>query len=136
MNSREGLLAVVMSADYDTAIRAPHLYADDGFGNMVPVHPVTLVDGTVVSTWSEAWRHECEARAILAMKPLAARRAYLYGTVDRWNKLSGGIVKKRGPAAVKRLEDTMLVLWHARNAAAKQSILNRPRAANDNTGEE
>lgn len=37
----------------------------------------TLLDGRQVCTWCEAWRHECEARAVLAMPHVDARRAYL-----------------------------------------------------------
>lgn len=97
---------------------------------------VTLHDGTEVSNYSEEWRHECEARAILNMTPLAARRAYLYGTIDKWGKLSGGIDKKRGQDALKALEATMVALWTKRNADAKAAVMGRtpgtPLAANDN----
>lgn len=115
----------------DAPSKPQRLYADDGFGNLVPLHPVTLLDGTVVSSRSEEWRHECEARAVLNMKPLAARRAYLYGALNHWNKLAGGVAQKRGDAAVKRLEDTMVQLWRMRVAAAKAQVLGRD-PANDN----
>lgn len=99
--------------------------------------PVTLVDGSQACTYSEAHRHECEARTVLAMPTLAARRAYLYGTMDQWGKLAGGIDKKRGPGPLKRLEDTMMALHHQRVANAKQRLADRvpgtPLApANDN----
>lgn len=129
----------------EAPFRPMRLFADDGFGNLVPLHPVTLIDGRVVSSYSEEWRHECEARAVLAMTPLAARRAYLYGTLNQWNKPAGGILQRRGPEAVKRLEETMIALWRARSDAAKRALADRPRglplgeqgppkpAANDNT---
>lgn len=93
--------------------------------------PITLLDGAITCTYSEAWRHECEARTILNMTPLAARRAYLYGTLDRWGKLSGGVDKKRGPVALKQLEDTMVLLWRKRVADAKSQLLG-DKHANDN----
>jgi len=43
-------------------------------------HPRTkLLDGTETCTWSEAWRAECEARAVLAIPDKLARREFLRG---------------------------------------------------------
>lgn len=61
---------------------------------------VTLIDGTVVDSTSEAWRHETEARAIAALPTLAERRAWLEA-----------IEHKRGKAEADRLRDTMMKLW-------------------------
>lgn len=98
------------------------LYADDGFGNLIPLHPVTLVDGRVVSSYSEDWRHECECRAILNMPTLLARREWLYGRMEtnQFGKTRpvGGLLQKRGEDAVKRIEATMMALWRARNNQA------------------
>jgi hypothetical protein len=92
----------------------------------------------VACTWSEAWRHETEARAVLALPTLAARRAYLYGRPEtKWYRTIyvGGIEQKRGPEAVKRLEETMMALWQRRVAEAKAQVLGRGRTpANDNEG--
>lgn len=82
----------------------------------------TLVDGRQVCTWCEAWRHECEARHILAMPTLAQRRACLYGVREsqlksgKWVQVQvvRGIEQVRGQDAVRRLEATMLALWRAR----------------------
>lgn len=79
---------------------------------------VTLHDGRQVMNDSEEYRHECEARAILAMPSKAMRRAHLYGELDRWGKLRGGILGRRGQEAVTRLEDTMMILWEARRSSA------------------
>ena len=61
---------------------------------------VTLIDGTQVDSASEAWRHECEARAIAALPTLADRRAWLES-----------LERKRGTEAVQRLRDTIKQLW-------------------------
>lgn len=76
--------------------------------------PVTLVDGRVVSSYSEEWRHECECTTLLRVPTLEARRSYLYGSIDKWGKPAGGILQRRGEAAVKQMEATMLALWNAR----------------------
>jgi hypothetical protein len=76
---------------------------------------VTLYDGTEVSNYSEEWRHECEARAILDMPSKRARQDYLYGRYDQqWKKERGGVLQIRGEAALKRLEETALAIWEMR----------------------
>lgn len=65
-------------------------------------NPVTLIDGRVVDSYSEEWRAECEARAILAM-PLPKRRAFLFGKFDHYGKLTGGLQQKRSPEAFKAI---------------------------------
>lgn len=114
-------------SDQDHAPASAPAYADDGFGTLVPAtaRTVTLVDGRQVSSWSEDWRHECEARTVLAMKPLAARRAYLYGRPNEWGRLAGGVLQIRGQAAVKRLEATMTALWQRKVADSKAAVLER-----------
>ena len=101
------------------------LYADDGFGNLIPIHPVRLVSGEIVSSYSEAWRHECEARHVLSLQPLQRRRDYLYGTPNEFNRMAGGIKQRRGDVALKALEDTMLALWRKRVQDAKDHVLGR-----------
>ncbi len=64
-----------------------------------------LHDGTEVSSYSEAWRHECEARWILALPSLDARRAWL-----------ASLEKRRGKAHVEQLKQTMRNLWAHRSA--------------------
>ena len=63
---------------------------------------VTLIDGTEVDSASEAWRHECEARAIAALPTLADRRAWLEA-----------VEKRRGKDEADRLRKTMTALWEA-----------------------
>lgn len=77
---------------------------------------VTLHDGRVVDSWSEEWRHETEARAILNMDKKSDRQNYLWGTRDHWGKYTGGIRQKRGEAACRRLEETILELWRKQTA--------------------
>ena len=64
---------------------------------------VTLIDGTVVPSDSPEHRHECEARAILALPSLQQRRDWL-----------ADIEAKRGQGARERLERTMLALRRLR----------------------
>ena len=65
---------------------------------------VTLHDGRQVDSWSEAWRAECEARYVLAMPNIYARRIYL-----------ADISKRRGEVAGKQLADLVRAVWsHAR----------------------
>jgi len=64
---------------------------------------VTLIDGRQVLSDSEEWRHECEARSVLRMPTLQARRERL-----------DGIEQKRGKAAVDALKATMEIIWEAR----------------------
>jgi hypothetical protein len=79
---------------------------------------VTLLDGSQVLSDSEEWRHECEARFILDLPTLALRRNYLHGKRDdRTGEMKGGILQRRGEAAVKRLEATMLAIWRAKKMA-------------------
>lgn len=60
----------------------------------------TLYNGTEVASDSEAYRHECEARAINALRGLNERRAWLEA-----------IEKRRGKAEADRLRQTMLTIW-------------------------
>lgn len=66
---------------------------------------VTLIDGTTVPSDSEAWRAECEARHILTMPTIQARRDYL-----------ADIQKRRGDAAYAALADLVRAVWEHRRA--------------------
>lgn len=81
---------------------------------------VALLDGRHVCSWCEDYRHECEARAILALPTLRQRRAYLEGKPDSWGNMKGGILQRRGADEVKRLKATMMQLWMAERAGAVQ----------------
>lgn len=74
---------------------------------------VTLHDGRQVLSDSEEWRHECEARTVIAMRGTAARRAYLRGKLDDNGTIRGGVIQKRGLAAVERLEHTIKQIWYS-----------------------
>lgn len=78
---------------------------------------VTLHDGRVVDSWSEEWRHETEARAILDMPTKGQRQDFLYGELDERGKARGGVLARRGEGEVHRLETTILALWEARKIA-------------------
>lgn len=73
---------------------------------------VTLHDGSQVLSDSEAWRNECEAHAVLSMGKLRARE-YLRGKLSLQGRLEDGVLQKRGEAAAKRLEQTILAIWNA-----------------------
>jgi len=64
------------------------------------VTTVTLHDGRQVDSASEEWRHECEARQILRMRSIKARREAL-----------NAIERSRGKAEADRLRETMKALW-------------------------
>ncbi|AWM87354.1 hypothetical protein [Microvirga sp. 17 mud 1-3] len=65
---------------------------------------VTLqVSGEAVCAWCEQYRHECEARHVMARRTLAERREYL-----------AGVEKHRGAAERQRLEKTIMALWKQR----------------------
>ena len=72
---------------------------------------VPLLDGRLVESSCEAYRHLCEARAIAALRPLASRRVWLED-----------VERKRGKAAADRLRATMAALWDAK---ASQGPVNR-----------
>lgn len=55
---------------------------------------VTLIDGRVVDSTSEAWRHECEARAVAHMPSTQQRHEYV-----------AIVARARGPAAAAALRD-------------------------------
>lgn len=61
---------------------------------------VKLIDGREVSNYSPEWRAECEARHVLTMPSIQARREYL-----------AAIRKKRGDAAGQQLEDLVRAVW-------------------------
>ena len=67
------------------------------------MNTVTLLDGRVVDSACEDWRHETEARAIAALPTVSARRAWLEA-----------VENKRGKAAADRLRSTLRALWAMR----------------------
>ena len=71
--------------------------------------PVVLVDGRIVDSWSEDWRHECEARHIANLPTLQQRREYLEV-----------IERKRGGAECKRLKDTIRIIWQQCHAPQRK----------------
>jgi len=71
--------------------------------NNIETAPVKLVDGRTVCNTCEDWRHECEARAIMALRSTAERRAWL-DTIEH----------KRGKPAREALQETIKALWPSR----------------------
>lgn len=78
-------------------------------------HPrVTLIDGSETCNWSDAWRAECEARAVLAIPDKLARREFLRGAEENGKVVKRGVLQVRGEAACKALEAMVLKVWEAR----------------------
>lgn len=61
---------------------------------------MTLIDGRQVDSYSDDWRAECEARQVLAMPDIQARRTYL-----------ADISKRRGEVAGQALADLVRAVW-------------------------
>ena len=76
------------------------------------VHPdereVTLHDGRVVSSYSEDWRHECEANAVLDLPTKNERSVFL-----------SKIAQHRGKLAADALRETVTKLWNIRLAVRR-----------------
>ena len=68
---------------------------------------VTLIDGTQTCSWSEAWRAECEARAVCRMTTLNERRQYL-----------ALVQQKRGERVAAELRDLVAKVWQAGRPAS------------------
>lgn len=64
----------------------------------------TSESSTAIDTSSEQYRHECEAREIMHLATIDARRARL-----------AGIELKRGKPERQRLEDSIRRLWPERD---------------------
>lgn len=78
-------------------------------------HPRTkLLDGSETCTWSEAWRAECEARAVLAIPDKLARREYLRGSEVNGKVVKRGIFHVRGAQACKELEAMIMKIWESK----------------------
>jgi hypothetical protein len=72
--------------------------------------------GQPVSTWSEEWRIETEARALLKMSK-EQRDAFFNGRKDENGKyIDRGVVNIRGPKAAEEIKATMERLQAARDA--------------------
>lgn len=71
---------------------------------------VALADGTQVSSYSEEWRRECEARSVLRLPSL----------FDRKQRLRA-LEKTRGKPAVDQLRESMTAVWKAAQAESKQA---------------
>lgn len=63
---------------------------------------VTLHDGRVVGSWSEEWRAECEARAVLRLPTKVRRQGHILRVRER-----------RGDAAANELERRVMAIWKA-----------------------
>lgn len=72
-----------------------------------------LPDGREVCTSSEEWRAYCEARTVLSW-PLWKRRAFMYGRPNQFGKSEGGVLQKRGEAALQKLQTDIRQIWQHR----------------------
>jgi len=75
---------------------------------------ISEITGQSVSTWSEEWQHECEARAVLKMSKVE-RDAFFNGSTDEnGNRKERGIVAIRGQRAAETLRSRMERLQEVR----------------------
>lgn len=74
---------------------------------------ISEITGQPVSTWSEEWQHECEARAVLKMSK-AEREAFFNGASSESGRRERGIIAIRGPKAAETLRGYMERLQEAR----------------------
>jgi hypothetical protein len=78
---------------------------------------VSELTGQSVSTWSEEWRIETEARTLLKM-PKAERDAFFNGRKDADGKtIDRGVIGIRGLKAAEEIKATMEQLQSIRSAA-------------------
>jgi hypothetical protein len=80
--------------------------------NVCTVKPgtVTLVDGTIVASDSEAWRAECEARRVLSMRNKMQRNSYIY-VVEHGSERNGVRRRGRGKEAADKLRADVMRVW-------------------------
>lgn len=77
---------------------------------------ISELTGQPVSTWSEEWQHECEARAVLKMSK-EQRDAFFNGRKDADGKtIDRGVKGIRGEKAVEAILETMRKLQEGREA--------------------
>jgi hypothetical protein len=75
---------------------------------------ISELTGQPVSTWSEEWQHECEARAVLKMSK-AERETFFNGKKDENGKsIERGVIAIRGLKAAEDLKALMERLQEAR----------------------
>jgi hypothetical protein len=72
---------------------------------------VTLHDGREVGSYSEEWRLECEAKAVVRLPTLDRRRKYL-----------DAVKEKRGTKAWNELQDRILSLWKTSKPNAQPQV--------------
>ena len=75
---------------------------------------ISDLTGQSVSTWSEEWQHECEARAVLKMSK-EERNVFFIGRKDENGKtVDRGVIGIRGLKAAEDLKALMERLQQAR----------------------
>jgi hypothetical protein len=75
---------------------------------------ISELTGRPVSTWSEEWRIECEARTLLAMSK-EARDVFFNGRKDADGRtIDRGVIGLRGIKAAEEIRATMQKLEDAR----------------------
>lgn len=74
---------------------------------------ISEITGEPISTWSEEWQHECEARTVLAMAK-TDRDAFFNGSTDENGRKDRGIIAIRGRVAADKLQGYMTRILEAR----------------------
>lgn len=80
---------------------------------------ISEITGQPVDTYSEAWRAECEARAVLAMPSREHRNRFLYGVTDLTGKRHRGVADIRGKEAADELRRRAEDLFYLRKRRAE-----------------
>ena len=75
---------------------------------------ISEITGQPVSTWSDEWQHECEAKAVLAMSK-EQRNTFFNGRKDENGKtVDRGVIAIRGLKAAEDLKALMERLQEVR----------------------
>ena len=77
---------------------------------------ISEITGQPIHTWSEDWKHECEARAVMAMSK-AERHAFFHGTPAVGDERpERGVIAMRGEKGAAIVQQWIDKLQSARNA--------------------
>lgn len=93
-------------------IKPPSVNVSTWVPNIVKLH-----DGTEVTSDSEEWRAECEARWVIKLPDKGARRRFIWGEPNDKGVMSGGVAGRRGKQSAQKLEDKVRELWYSRDTS-------------------
>ena len=87
----------------------------------------SILAGQEVDTSSEAWRHDCECRAVLALPTREARNEHLFGRRELQangaiKQTVKGIAQHRGEAAAERIKADCMRIHNIRLAESGKDV--------------